>query len=85
MKNATMIPSAIPPNTPPAIAGVFGGVVLLSAFAIEFVGAEESVTVLVAPVSLRAVLVRVMPPATKEGEGGQGLTRKQVQKHQYQE
>ena len=73
-KNATIIPNAIPPNIPPAMAAAFGGVLRLSSFAIALVGMEAPVAVLVAPGAPvetgGAVLVRVMPPTTKEDERG---------------
>jgi hypothetical protein len=47
-KNATMIPNAIPPNTPPAIAAVLGEALLLSVFATELVCAEGPLVVLAA-------------------------------------
>lgn len=81
-----MIPNAIPPNTPPAIAAVLG-VLTLSAFAIELVCTEASVAVLVSLGTPEeaggSVLVRVMPPTMKEGEGGQRLVHVQGEKHQY--
>jgi len=70
-KNATMIPNAIPPNIPPAMAAAFGEVLRLSSFAIGLVGMEVPVAVLVAPIETGgAILVRVTPPATKEDESG---------------
>ena len=70
-KNATMIPNAIPPNIPPTIAAVFGGVLLLPSLAIELVCAEDSV-VLVAPGAVLMVLMRVKLPPAKEGGNVRG-------------
>jgi hypothetical protein len=81
-----MIPNAIPPNIPPAIAATLGEVLLLLAFVFELVCAVEPVAVSLAlalgtpEVTGGPMLVRVTPPATKEGEGGsESATKKSAE------